>query len=156
GWGLTLEGASGCPNAQLLLGVHVMNWIVPTASFLEILLLLYVAMTDIATRLIRNEICLILALLWIVGQFASQMHVTESLVAAKFLLLLMIVIYQCSGIGGGVFNLLFELAIALPLRGLIQLFTLTALAGGILALVHLMMRLLPYPKLAPAGSSLVR
>jgi hypothetical protein len=34
--------------------VLVMNWIVPAASFLEILLLLYVAMMDIATRLIRN------------------------------------------------------------------------------------------------------
>jgi prepilin peptidase CpaA len=42
------------------------------------------------------------------------------------------------------------------LMGVIQLLTITALAGGVLALVHLMMRLLPYPKLAPAGSSLVR
>ena len=48
------------------------------------------------------------------------------------------------------------LAIGLPLMGVIQLLTITALAGGVLALVHLMMRLLPYPKLAPAGSSLVR
>jgi Flp pilus assembly protein protease CpaA len=134
----------------------LMNWIVPTASFLEILLLLYVAMTDIATRLIRNEICLILALLGIVGQFASQMHVTESLVAATILLLLLIVIYQRRWIGGGDVKLLVALAIGLPLMGMIQLLTITALAGGVLALVHLMMRLLPYPKLAPAGSSLVR
>src|SRR6516225_2693692 len=104
-----------------------MNWIAPTASFLEILLLLYVAMMDIATRLIRNEICLVLALLGIAVQFVSAMHVTESLVAATILLLLLIVIYQRGWIG-----------------------------GGVLALVHLMMRLLPYPKLAPAGSSLVR
>jgi Flp pilus assembly protein protease CpaA len=48
------------------------------------------------------------------------------------------------------------LAIGLPLMGVIQLLTITALAGGVLALGHLMMRLLPYPKLAPAGSSLVR
>ena len=133
----------------------LMNWIVPTASFLEILLLLYVAMTDIATRLIRNEICLILALLGIVGQFASQMHVTESLVAATILLLLLIVIYQRRWIGGGDVKLLVALAIGLPLMGMIQLLTITALAGVVLALVHLMMRLLPNPKLAPAGSSLV-
>src|SRR5258705_217823 len=63
--------------------MHLMNWIVPIASFLEILLLLYVAMIDIATRLIRNEICLVLALLGIASQFASPMHVTESLIAAK-------------------------------------------------------------------------
>ena len=40
-----------------------MNWIAPAAGFLEMLLLLYVAVIDIATRLIRNEICLALALL---------------------------------------------------------------------------------------------
>ena len=97
-----------------------MNWIAPTAGFSEILLLLYVAVIDIATRLIRNEICLILALLGIVGQFASQMHVTESLVAATILLLLLIVIYQRRWIGGGDVKLLVALAIGLPLMGVIQ------------------------------------
>src|SRR6516164_7315025 len=138
------------------LSMHLMNWIAPAASFLEILLLLYVAMIDVATRLIRNEICLMLALLGIAGQFASEMHVTESLVAATILLLLLIVIYQRGWIGGGDVKLLVALAIGLPLVGVIELLTITALAGGVLALVHLMMRLLPYPKRAPAGSSLVR
>jgi prepilin peptidase CpaA len=134
----------------------VMSWIAPTALFLEILLLLYVAMIDIATRLIRNEICLALALLGIASQFASPMQVTESLIVATILLLLLIVIYQRGWIGGGDVKLLVALAIGLPLMGVIQLLTITALAGGVLALVHLMMRLLPYPKLAPAGSSLLR
>jgi Flp pilus assembly protein protease CpaA len=133
-----------------------MNWIVPTASFLEILLLLYVAMIDIATRSIRNEICLTLALLGIVVQFASPMQVAESLVAATIVFLLLLVIYRHDAIGGGDVKLMAALAIGLPLMGVIQLLTITALAGGVLALAHLMMRLLPYPKLAPAGSSLVR
>ena len=133
-----------------------MTWIPPTASFLEIILLVYVAMTDIATRLIRNEICLVLALLGIAGQFASPMQVAESLIVATILLLLLMVIYQRGWVGGGDVKLLIALAIGLPLMGVIQLLTITALAGGVLALVHLMMRLLPYPKLAPAGSSLVR
>ena len=111
-----------------------MNWIVPTASFLEILLLLYVAMTDIATRLIRNEICLMLALLGIASQFASPMQVTESLIAATILLLLLLVIYQRGWIGGGDVKLLVALAIGLPLMGVIQLLTITALAGGVLDL----------------------
>ena len=133
-----------------------MNWIAPAASFLEIVLLLYVATIDIATRLIRNEICLVLALLGIASQFASPMQVAESLIAATILLLLLLVIYQRGWIGGGDVKLLVALAIGLPMMGVIQLLTITALAGGVLALVHLMMRLLPYPKLAPAGSSLVR
>src|SRR3954453_20121724 len=133
-----------------------MNWIIPTASFLEILLLLYVATIDIATRLIRNEICLVLALLGIAGQFASPTQVAESLIAATILLLLLLVIYQRGWIGGGDVKLLVALAMGLPIRGVIELLTVTALAGGILAVVHLMMRSLPYPRLAPAGSSLVR
>jgi len=133
-----------------------MSWIVPIVSFLEILLLLYVATTDIATRLIRNEICLALALLGIAGQLASPMQVAQSLIAAAILLLLLSVIYTRGWIGGGDIKLLVALAIGLPLAGVVQLLTITALAGGVLALVHLMMRHLPYPRLAPAGSSLVR
>lgn len=133
-----------------------MDWVAPTASFLAILLLLYVATIDIATRSIRNEICLVLALLGIAGQFASPMQVAESLVAATILLLLLLVIYQRGWIGGGDVKLLVALAIGLPLMGVIELLTITALAGGVLALMHLIMRLLPYPRLAPAGSSFVR
>src|SRR6185369_6186932 len=118
--------------------MNLMNWIAPTALFLEILLLLYVAMADIATRLIRNEICLVLALLGVAGQFASQMHVTESLLVATILLLLLIVIHQRGWIGGGDVKLLVALAIGLPLIGVIELLTVTALAGAVLALVHLM------------------
>ena len=133
-----------------------MSWIVPTALFLEILLLLYVATMDIATRMIRNEICLALALLGIVSQLASPMQVAQSLIIATILLLLLLVIYQWGRIGGGDVKLLVALAIGLPPTGVIQLLTVTALAGGVLALAHLMMRLLPYPRLAPVGSSLVR
>jgi prepilin peptidase CpaA len=136
--------------------MHPMNWIAPTALVLELLLLFYVAMIDIATRLIHNEICLTLALLGIAGQFATQTHITESLVAATILLLLLTVVYQRGWIGGGDVKLLVALAIGLPLMGVIQLLTITALTGGVLALVHLMMRVLPYPKPAPAGSSLLR
>ncbi|WP_314962174.1 A24 family peptidase [Bradyrhizobium cosmicum] len=133
-----------------------MSWIVAITSSLEILLLLYVATIDVATRLIRNDICLALALLGIASQLASPMELVESLVAATIVFLLLLMIYQRGWIGGGDVKLLVALAIGLPLTGVIQLFTITALAGGVLALVHLMMRLLPYPRLAPAGSSLVR
>jgi prepilin peptidase CpaA len=136
--------------------MHPMNWIAPTALVLQILLLLYVAVIDIATRLIHNEICLILAVLGIASQFASPTHVAESLVAATILFLLLIVIYQRGWIGGGDVKLLVALAIGLPLMGVIQLLTVTALAGGVLALAHLTMRFLPYPRLVPAGSSLLR
>ncbi len=133
-----------------------MNWIASTTSCLEIALLFYVATIDIATRLIRNEICLALALLGIVGQMAGPMQVGQSLIVTSILFLLLFVIYQRGLIGGGDVKLLVALSIGLSLAGVIELLTVTALAGGVLAAVHLMMRSLPHPKLAPAGSSLVR
>ncbi|MDO9461468.1 MAG: prepilin peptidase [Alphaproteobacteria bacterium] len=136
--------------------MRIMSWIAPAASLLAILLLLYVATIDIATRLIRNEICLALALLGIAGQLASPMQVAESLIAATILLLLLLAAYRRGMIGGGDVKLLVALAIGLPLMGVVQLLTVTALAGGVLALVHLMLRSLPHPRLAPAGSSFVR
>src|SRR5260370_16320204 len=126
-----------------------MNWIAPIVSFLEILLLLYVATIDIATRLIRNEICLALALLGIASQFASPMQVAESLIAGTILLLLLLVIYQRGWIGGGDVKLLVALAVCLPLMVGIQFLTITALAGGVLARLHLTIPLLPHPRLAP-------
>ncbi len=133
-----------------------MNWIAPTALFLEILLLLYVAMVDVATRLIYNEICLTLALLGIASQFAGQNHIFESLVAATILFLLLVVVYERGLVGGGDVKLLAALAIGLTFTGVIQLLTVTALAGGVLALAHLIMCRLPSPRPAPAGSSFLR
>jgi Flp pilus assembly protein protease CpaA len=136
--------------------MHFVNWIAPMVSFLGIVLLLYVATIDIATRLIRNEICVALALLGIAGQLANPMQVAESLIAAAILFLVLLVVYQRGWMGGGDVKLLVALAVGLPFTGVIQLLTVTALAGGVLALVHVVMRQLPYPKLASAGSSIVR
>lgn len=133
-----------------------MNWIASTTSCLEIALLFYVATIDIATRLIRNEICVVLAILGTVGQLASPMQVGQSLIVAAILFLMLFVIYQRGMIGGGDVKLLVALAVGLPLTGVIELLTVTAMGGGVLAAAHLMMRRLPHPKLAPAGSSLVR
>jgi prepilin peptidase CpaA len=133
-----------------------MNWIAPTALSLEIALLLYVAMIDVATRLIPDGICLALALLGIASQFPGPTHIAESLVAATILFLLLFVIYRRGAIGGGDVKLLVALAIGLPLAGVVQLLTVTALAGGVLAIWHLMMRRLPAPRPAPSGSSFAR
>jgi prepilin peptidase CpaA len=133
-----------------------MNWFAITILLLEILLLLYVAATDIATRLIPNEVCLALAVLGIAGQFAGPTHLVESLVTATVLFLLLLFVYSRGWAGGGDVKLLTALAFGLPLVGVIHLVTVTALAGGVLALTHLMMRRLPDPRPAPAGASLIR
>jgi prepilin peptidase CpaA len=58
--------------------------------------------------------------------------------------------------GGGDVKLLAALAIGLSFAQSIQLLTVIVLTGGVLALAHLMLRTLPAPDLAPAGSSLLR
>jgi prepilin peptidase CpaA len=133
-----------------------MNWLAIAVIVLQALLLLYVAVTDIATRVIQNGICLTLALLGIAGQLCGPSHIAESLIAATILFLLLLVVFERGWLGGGDVKLLVALAIGLPLTSVVQLLTVTALAGAVLALLHLMMRLLPHPKPAPAGSSLPR
>src|SRR5919202_5715214 len=108
-----------------------MSWVSYIASILEILLLLYVATIDVATRLIRNEMCLALAVLGIASQWPHPMQAAESLISAAILFLLLFVLYARGGIGGGDVKLLTALAIGFPLAGQIQLLTITALAGGV-------------------------
>jgi prepilin peptidase CpaA len=133
-----------------------MSWIATAALGLQILILLHVAMIDIATRLIHNEVCLTLALLGIVGQLAGPTHIAESLITATILFLVLIGLYARGWIGGGDVKLLVALAVGLPLTGIVTLLTVTAMAGVVLALVHVMMRSLPHPATAPAGSSTLR
>jgi len=76
-----------------------MNWIAPTALFLEILLC--ICCNDRYRDTIDpNEICLVLALSGSLVQFAARCKVTESLIVAEHPLLLLIVIYQRGLIGG--------------------------------------------------------
>jgi prepilin peptidase CpaA len=133
-----------------------MSGIAPAALFLQVLLLVHVAVIDIATRSIHDEVCLLLALLGIVAQFSGPTHIMESLIAATVLFLLLLVIYQRGWIGGGDVKLLVALATGLSFTGLVQLLTATSVASVPLAMMHLIMRLLPYPRLAPAGASLLR
>jgi prepilin peptidase CpaA len=123
---------------------------------LQVLILLYVAAIDVATRLIRNEICLALALLGLASQFTGPTHLVESLIVATLLFVLLIIAFERGWIGGGDVKLLTAVSIGLPLAGVVQLITVTAYAGAVLALAHLMMRRLPRPGTAPAGSSLIR
>jgi prepilin peptidase CpaA len=68
----------------------------------------------------------------------------------------LLVIYERGWIGGGDVKLLVALSIGLPALGILQLLTVTTLSGAVLAVAHLMMRRLPIPRPAPAGSSLLR
>lgn len=123
---------------------------------LQVLALVYVAASDVATRTIPNAVCLLLALLGIANDFMFPINIAQSLLAATILFLLLLAVYARGWMGGGDVKLITALAIGLPLAGLAQLLVLTAVSGLGLALVHLAMRLLPVPHPAPAGASLLR
>jgi Flp pilus assembly protein protease CpaA len=84
------------------------------------------------------------------------MQVVQSLIVAAILLFVLLPVYARGWRGGGDVKLLIALSVGLPLSSVIQLLTVTALAGGVLAVLHLIMRTLSYPRLAPVGSSLLR
>ena len=134
-----------------------MNPIVSLIPYLVIPLLVCVVITDLAARLIRNEVCLMIAVLGVANRLiAGPLPLVESLVVATTLFLVLLAVHHRGWMGGGDVKLLVALAIGLPMMGVVQLLTTTALAGGLLAMVHLMMRNLPYPNIAPVGSSLMR
>jgi prepilin peptidase CpaA len=138
-------------------GMHVMDWFFSIIPYAEVLILLYAAFTDVATRLISNKICLLLAALAIVRlPFGEPQQLLASVYGAAVLFVLLLVAHSRGYVGGGDVKLLTVLSVGLPVTSLIQFLTITVLTGGVLAVLHLMMRVLPYPALPPVGSSLVR
>ena len=125
---------------------------------LQVALLLYAAMTDVAARIIPNQVCLMLAVLRLVtlpfGDMQQLLIVGFYISVATFVFLF--ILYSRGWMGGGDVKLLAALAIGLSFAQSIQLLTVIVLTGGVLALAHLMLRTLPAPDLAPAGSSLLR
>lgn len=126
------------------------------AVALQLVLLLYVAATDIAARIIPNAACLAIVVLASTHLFIApeQMIVSISFSAVFFALLL--TLFSFGFMGGGDVKLLGAFSFGLPFSVVIQFASTTVLAGGALALVHLVMRRLPYPTIAPIGSSYLR
>jgi prepilin peptidase CpaA len=124
----------------------------------QLLLLLTAAWFDIATRMIPNQISLALIVAGITVQLiaASPLQFAASMIAAAVLFGILLFMHSRRWLGGGDVKLLVATMIGLPAIYLINLITATALAGGILALLHLVMRRLPHPQLSPLGSSFIR
>jgi prepilin peptidase CpaA len=134
-----------------------MNWVIYIACGFQVLLLLCVIVSDVVTRLIPNRICLAIATVGIARHLLIDPQLfAQSIAIAAILFLLLLLLFHCRWIGGGDVKLLGALAIGLSITQLIQLMMITALSGGLLALVHLMLRHLPRPHRAPSGSSLLR
>jgi prepilin peptidase CpaA len=134
-----------------------MNWIVMAVGASQILLLAYAASTDVVSRLIPDQISIALVITGIAGQaVTSPFDLIPSFVIATVLFLVLLLAHARGWIGGGDVKLLVALAIGLSLPQLMRFLFITAMAGGVLAAVHLVMRRLPYPTSPPVGSSILR
>ncbi len=122
-----------------------------------VLLLLAAAWRDVASRVIPNGICLALALIGIAARLTvgpSELAISSAVAVGLFLALL--VPHSFGMLGGGDVKLLAAMAIGLPPIGVACLFVVTVLAGGVLAIAHLAMRRLPYPRRANANATILR
>ena len=134
-----------------------MIWLVRAAITFQTLLLVCVIMSDIATRLISNKLCLMIAAVGIGCHLLVEPRLLPTSVIVAAALFLLLLLLHCRGwIGGGDVKLLVSLSIGLPIFQVIPFLVITTWVGGVLAMVHLMMRNLPYPTRPPIGSSRLR
>jgi prepilin peptidase CpaA len=124
---------------------------------LQVMLLLSAAFDDVAKRLIPNGICLTIALTSLIGRLlVGPQQLAISLALAIVLFIILLLLHSRHILGGGDVKLLTALAIGLSPFGVVKLFAVTALAGGVVALSHLAMRCLPRPRLTSARSASLR
>ena len=123
-------------------------------------ILIVAAVIDVRTFTISNRLNAAVALgaplYWLSIALTPWPGMAIQLAAGGVVFAVLAGAFYAGMMGGGDVKLLTVLAVGLPLMGIIQLLAITAFAGGVLAMVHLMMRNLPHPRLAPAGSSLLR
>ena len=117
-------------------------------------LLWLAAWCDVATRTIPNRICIALAIIGLIIRVTSGLHgMTLSVVTAAILFVALALLHVRKAIGGGDVKLLAALALGLPPLEVYHLMIATVFAGGLLAFLHLTLRLLPSPAPCPAGAA---
>ncbi len=104
-------------------------------------LLLLAAYRDFATRSIPNRVSALIAACGLITRaLAGPYLLAWALVSATALFLLLLVAYTRGMLGGGDVKLMAAVACGLSLPELYRFVVLTAVAGGVLAVIHLSLR----------------
>lgn len=133
------------------------NHLTPLIAAAGVLLLLAAAVSDVVRRIIPDWVSLALAGLGLLAGLLRGPHALLGSGAAALLLFATLALLHRRGVlGGGDVKLASAVALVLPLGAFGDFVEATAIAGGVLALLHLALR--PFaPRLAPAhGAPLVR
>jgi prepilin peptidase CpaA len=120
-------------------------------------LLIFAALVDIATRIIPDSVAIGVALFGICARLLVGLPGLAGSASAALLLFAVLVFLHWRGlVGGGDVKLAAATAIGLPIESLYQFIVVTAVAGGVLALAHLFLRMIIHkpPRPPPRGTSL--
>jgi prepilin peptidase CpaA len=136
------------------MGASPANWITDLVVLLTIGLLAVAAVSDLATRTIPDEVCIILALLGLgVRLFAGVTALAVSIVGGAALFTLLVLAHARGALGGGDVKLAAAMAVGLAPAQAYRFVVATVIAGGVLSLLHLLLRRAPLPARSVARSS---
>lgn len=136
------------------------GWSAEFLAAVIVILLICAAWSDIATRIIPDGVAIGLAVAGLcLRLFAGLSHAAVSLLIAALLFALLVLAHARGMLGGGDVKLAAATAIGLPAESIYRFVIMTSLAGGVVALLHLALRLglRRVPLHAPRrGASLLR
>jgi prepilin peptidase CpaA len=136
------------------MGASPAIWISDLVALLTIGLLVIAAVSDLATRMIPDEVCIALAALGLgVRLFAGITAVVVSVIVAIALFALLVLAHARGALGGGDVKLAAAMAVGLTPTQTYRFVVATVIAGGLLSLLHLLLRRAPPPAPPVARSS---
>jgi prepilin peptidase CpaA len=123
-------------------------------------LLIVAALADVAARIIPDGVAIAIAVLGLTARVTAGgvPGVTESIAAALLVLMVLVILHARGLMGGGDVKLMAAMVLGLPLEWIYRFFIVTAVAGGIIALLHLVLRsaIRTAPGPPPRGAALLR
>jgi prepilin peptidase CpaA len=136
------------------MGASPAIWITDMVALLTIGLLAVAAASDLATRTIPDQACITLALIGFTARlFAGFTAAALSIVVALALFALLVLAHARGALGGGDVKLAAAMAVGLAPLQTYRFVVATVIAGGVLSVLHLLLRHAPPPARFVARSS---
>jgi prepilin peptidase CpaA len=138
-----------------------MDWLGTSLAASVIVLLLFAALADIATRTIPDTVAVAIAALGALARLMTGPSALAISVAVALAMFALLVVLHARGVmGGGDVKLAAATCLGLSLHAVNPFIFVTAMAGGVIALAHLAgrwgLRNVTHPTPAPRGASLLR
>lgn len=135
-------------------GIFAHNGVASDLRLGLIPLLGFVCWKDLSVRQIPNWLCAMIGLIGFIVQTSMGFAALGISVGIALLLFAVLVpVHAIGGLGGGDVKLIAAVAVGFQPIATYRMVVATILAGGVIAVVHLTLRLLPPPKYCRAGAA---